>query len=132
MNNQKEAIQALIEEYKRVIHEGTAEDFLAILSAENRCTLISIATLYDGRETIANEFLGKMRDLYTEIELISESLDINQVDEDTAVVIFGYHTECQRRNTGEPYGIKGLETQVLKKEDDSWKIVHVHYSKVVD
>ena len=33
------------------------------------------------------------------------------------------------RETGEDYGIEGLETQVLRKISGEWKLQHVHYSK---
>lgn len=51
------------------------------------------------------------------------------ISEDVAIVLFHYHTECIRRETKEPYSIKGLETQVVVKEDGEWKLAHVHYSK---
>jgi hypothetical protein len=33
------------------------------------------------------------------------------------------------RETNEPFGFEGLETQVMVKEEGKWKIQHVHYSK---
>lgn len=48
--------------------------------------------------------------------------------DDTAIVLFSYYTDCIRRETGELYGIEGLETQVYKKQDGDWKLAHVHYS----
>lgn len=47
------------------------------------------------------------------------------ISEDVAIVLF----QCIRRETKEPYSIKGLETQVVVKEDGEWKLAHVHYSK---
>ena len=53
---------------------------------------------------------------------------VNQINDDLAVVVFRYHTECILRENGEPFGIQGLETQVIVKEDGVWKLCHVHYS----
>lgn len=46
-----------------------------------------------------------------------------------AIVVFEYQTQCIKRDTHEPYGIQGLETQVIVKENQQWKQQHVHYSK---
>jgi len=46
-----------------------------------------------------------------------------------AIVIFRYHTKFIKRDTGEEYGIAGLETQVTVKENNVWRLLHIHYSK---
>lgn len=67
---------------------------------------------------------------YLEIDLIQDGdLWINRINENLVIVVFKYHTKCIRRETNEPYSIQGLETQVLVKEKNAWKIQHVHYSK---
>lgn len=45
-----------------------------------------------------------------------------------AAVVFAYRTACIRRETGEPHGLRGMETQVYVREPDGWKLAHVHYS----
>lgn len=51
------------------------------------------------------------------------------IDDNKAIVVFKYHTECICRETHEPYGIQGLETQIVIKENNQWKLMHIHYSK---
>ena len=46
-----------------------------------------------------------------------------------AIVVFEYQTQYIKRDTREPCGIQGLETQVIVKENQQWKRQHVHYSK---
>ena len=49
-----------------------------------------------------------------------------------SIILSGrYHfdSECIRRDTKEPYGIQGLETQIVIKENNEWKLMHIHYSK---
>ena len=92
-------------------------------------TLISISTLYNGIDAIADDFLGAIQRAYQIIRLIPEDIDIHLQENDTAVVIFQYHTECIRREDGSEYGIAGMETQVYIRKDEAWKLVHVHYSK---
>ena len=92
-------------------------------------TLISISTLYNGIDAIADDFLGAIQRAYQIIRLIPEDIDIHLQENDTAVVIFQYHTECIRREDGSEYGIAGMETQVYIRKDEDWKLIHVHYSK---
>ena len=122
--------EALLQNYKEIIGGGTPEDFREILPEKNLCTLISVGKLFEDREAIAVDFLGLLRKAYTDIKLVEESSEIRMINGETALIIFGYHTECHKRDTGEPYGIKGLETQVAIREQGSWKLAHVHYSKV--
>ena len=89
-------------------------------------TLISICTLYNGIDAIADDFLGAIQRAYQTIRLIPEDIDIHLQENDTAVVIFQYHTECIRREDGSEYGIAGMETQVYIRKDEDWKLIHVH------
>ena len=66
---------------------------------------------------------------YESIDLIAENIDVRMIDENNAIVVFKYHTECILRDTHEPFGIQGLETQVVVKENNQWKLMHIHYSK---
>ena len=45
-----------------------------------------------------------------------------------AAAVFAYRTACIRRETGEPHGLRGMETQVYVREPGGWKLAHVHYS----
>lgn len=123
-------IENVVKAYIRAIETQNETDFRSIWSASPDCTLISITTQYHGLESIYQDFLiGGIQAAYSEIKLIAESIEIHEISAGLAVVVFQYHTECIRRNTGEPYGIQGLETQVIIKEDGQWKLLHVHYSK---
>ena len=60
--------------------------------------------------------IGGIKRLYSNIDLISESMEINKINDSLVIVIFKYHTEIISRETGEEGGIKGLETQVIIKK----------------
>ena len=123
-------IANVVKAYIRAIETQDKTDFRSIWSASPDCTLISITNQYHGLESIYQGFLiDGIQAAYAEIKLIADSIDIQEINENLAVVVFQYHTECIRRDTGEPYGIQGLETQVIVKEDGHWKLLHVHYSK---
>lgn len=124
-------IKQLLENYKEAIHTQDEAFFKNLWSGKNTDTMISITKQYVGIENIYNDFLiGGIQKAYQEITLIGDNDPvIHFLDETTAIIIFAYHTECIKRNTFETYGIQGLETQVVKKINNEWKLTHVHYSK---
>ena len=126
--SEKERIMETLNRYIAAVHTQDEEEFKKIWLDIPEATLISITTVFSGIDNINSNFLSLIRNAYTKIDLIAESVDINLIDETTAIVIFKYHTECIKRDDGEPFGIKGLETQLMKKTDEGWKLVHVHYS----
>lgn len=129
MNN-KEKIQNLVKAYQKAIHSQNKEDFISLWTCQDNNTLISLTKQFNGVESIYQDFLiGGIQKNYLKIDLIAENIDIHFINKNIAVVVFQYHTECIKRDTGEDYGIAGLETQVLQKIDDQWKLVHIHYSK---
>ena len=125
-----ENIKEIINKYCLAVKTQDKDVVYNIFSKNKKCHLISVGTLYEGIDNIYQEFLGLIKKIYSKIELIKdEELKINLIDDNTAVVIFKYHTDCILRENGEKFGINGVETQLLIKEDGNWKIVHIHYSK---
>lgn len=123
-------ITELVSKYQQAIHTQNENDFRALWTDENTNTLISIANKYEGINSIYQDFLiNGIQASYSDINLIADDIHINFLDNSTAIVIFNYHTECIKRDTHEPYGIMGIETQVVKKIGNEWKLVHIHYSK---
>lgn len=128
--NQKQEIQAMVERYVRAIETQDKEDFCALWADTPECVLISIANQYVGVERIYQDFLiDGIQAAYSQIKLIAETVEIHEISDTLATVVFRYHTECIRREDGAPYGIQGLETQVYIKQEGDWKLLHVHYSK---
>ena len=125
-------INNTINQYCLVIGTQVEKDFKNIFSKNKKCYLISVGRVFEGVDSIYKEFvIDLIQQFYTKIELIKdEEPKINFIDKEQAVIIFKYHTDCLLRESGEKFGINGVETQVLIKEDGNWKIVHIHYSKV--
>lgn len=127
--NDRETILGLIERYKTAIHTGAAEDFFPIWAEEHPTTLISIGRKFSGTENIYHEFVaGLIQNAYSRIDLITRDAEIQFIDENTAVAIFSYYTDCIRRETGEPHSIRGIETQIYVREKGEWKLMYVHYA----
>lgn len=124
-----EEILACLEQYKHAVHTQAWEDFAPIWAEGTENVLISPGGYYRGTQSIYEDFLlNGIRKAYSRIDLVSHSVDV-RITGATAVVVFSYSTDCDLRETGEPFGIAGLETQVYVKQKDHWKLTHVHYSK---
>jgi len=116
----------VVQNYCDAIRDNDAEAFRAVWAGEATDTVISQSTLYEGPARVM-EFLGMLHQVYDAIELVNDGLDAHLLTDDVAIVVFSYHTVCTRAGTGEPYGIAGLETQVLKRTSDGWRIAHIQY-----
>ena len=122
-----EAIRQKVLEYCTAVEKQDRTAFRQLFDQD--ATLISISTLFDGIDSIANDFLGVIQKAYQTIRLIPENIDIRFWNDNMAVVIFQYHTECIRREDGSEYGIAGMETQIYMHKNGDWRLTHVHYSK---
>lgn len=123
-------IKELVNRYIQAIHTQDKEEFLSLWTGNEADTLISITKVYKGDQAIYDDFLiGAIQAKYSRIDLINDGLTIQLLDDKTAIVVFSYHTECILCEDGTPFGIQGLETQVLRKIGSQWKIQHIHYSK---
>lgn len=131
MEHTKKEINEVVTRYIRTIETQDESSFKSLWSGADTDTMISITNIYRGLEKIYSDFLiGGIQAAYTKIDLIADGdPEIHFLDDATAVVIFQYHTECVKREDGSSYGIKGMETQVMKKIHGEWKLCHVHYSK---
>ncbi len=124
----EEIIREKVLAYCKAVEKQDREAFRRLFDPAG--TLISIGTLFDGADAVADDFLAKIGAAYLSIRLIPEDIAVSFRGDDTAVVIFRYHTECIRRDDGSEYGIAGLETQVFVRKNGDWLLTHVHYSKV--
>lgn len=119
-----------VHRYKRAVETQDKDTFFSLWATGCETSLISLGTCYRSTDRIYQDFLlGGIQKTYSSIELDILSIEGRLLSEDCAVAIFSYRTRCIRRETGEPYGIAGLETQVFVKEGETWKLAHVQYAK---
>ena len=126
----KDEVLELLEKYKKLVNTQDRELFDEVFVNNDQCNLIAITRHFRGRESIYNDFLlGGIQKNYRFIELISDEVDVYEINDQLVNIVFKYHTDSVLRKTNEPFGFEGLETQVMVKEEGKWKIQHVHYSK---
>lgn len=124
----KRDIEELIQKYADAVHTQDEKEFKALWTQEDTNILISGTKLFGGIESIYQDFLVDLiQKKYSSIRLVNDGLETYLLTDDVAVAVFRYHTECVMRENGEPYGIAGLETQVIKKTKEGWKIAHIQY-----
>ena len=126
----KDEVLELLEKYKKLVNTQDRELFDEVFVNNDQCNLIAITRHFRGRESIYNDFLlGGIQKNNSFIELISDEVDVYEINDQLVNIVFKYHTDSVLRETNEPFGFEGLETQVMVKEEGKWKIQHVHYSK---
>lgn len=65
-----------------------------------------------------SEFLiDRIQKSYLSIEWVTKQVNVHHIKDAMAIVVFEYQTQYIKRDTREPYGIQGLETQVIVKEN---------------
>ncbi|MGN0266374.1 MAG: YybH family protein [Lachnospiraceae bacterium] len=125
----RKEIEQLVERYANAIHSQDETDFRSVWTQEDTNVLISGDKIFQGPDSIYQDFvIGMIQTKFSSIYLVNDGLQAYLLNDTAAVVIFRYHTECILRDTGEPHGIAGIETQVLKKTDNGWRIAHIQYS----
>ena len=131
MESDIENLKGLVKKYCELIHSQNEKDFKELWCKNKECMLISVGKVFKGIDSIYKDFLiDLIQNSYSIIDLIPDDIDVNINSDDLAIIIFKYHTDCILRKNGEKFGIKGIETQIFIKEDNLWKLKHIHYSKV--
>ena len=131
MESDIENLKGLVKRYCESIHSQNEKDFKELWCKNKECMLISIGKIFKGIDSIYKDFvIDLIQKSYTTIDLIPDDIDVHINSNDLAIIIFKYHTDCILRKNGEKFGISGVETQIFIKEDNLWKLKHIHYSKV--
>ena len=121
-------IEELVQRYADAVHTQDENEVKSLWTQEDTNIEISGTMLFQGVESIYQDFLiNLIQKKYSSIYVINDGLQAYLLTDDVAVAVFKYHTECVIRESGKPHGIAGLETQVLKKTGEGWKIAHIQY-----
>lgn len=123
-------IEELLDKYVEAVETLDKELAQSIWIQSDDVTFIQPRGHQKGWEQVWNNFyLGAMGN-FSERELLLKNLSIHSLGEDSAWVEFYWDFNATFRKDGKKISTQGRETQVLKKEKDGWKIVHVHYSNM--
>lgn len=126
MNNQEEEVLRVITEWNEHFTHNNTKEYFRFLSDDITLFIGSSPYRIDGLEKDREEFEYSLEQGWTTVGYF-QMFQINiQVYGETAVAT--YHT---RGSYGkEPKIVFVKETNVLVKENGTWKIVHIHVSPV--
>jgi len=123
---QDDQIKSLLEKYVKSINAADTKLGAEVWAAD--ATLIHPMGHEKGWEQIKTNFyenvMGKM---FTRRELTAKDISIHTLG-DAAWVEFNWEFTATLSASNQQMTSKGRETQVLKKTDRGWRVLHVHYS----
>ena len=90
-------------------------------------SLINSVGRWHGVEQIMGFYRHEMSEMYSLRDLEISDVSV-QVYSDAAWAEFDWEFSATRRKEGSPVSFRGMETQIYRKNRDSWCLVHVHYS----
>ena len=124
----KEAIEAVVDAYIRTINDGDTDLARQIWANEGLVTFIGPQGHFKGVDEICERIVMSFKNNFTKRDLKKDELAI-VVEDGTAWAEFTWTFDAVRSDGGEHRG-RGRETQIFRKDDDGWKLVHIHYSGV--
>jgi ketosteroid isomerase-like protein len=122
-------IMKLLNNYAAAINgtELNLELAQSLWSHSEEITFIHPRGHQNGWDEIKKEFYLGAMGFFKQRELVLNNIGIQVLTDDTAWAEFYWDFEAVMHN-GTPLTTAGRETQILKREGDDWKIIHVHYS----
>jgi ketosteroid isomerase-like protein len=126
----KRAIERLIATYAMAVDEADTHLADQVFSNGPEVTFIHPQGEEHGRAQIdADVFRNLMGGTFSERKLTPKGISVH-VYGDTAWSEFNWDFFAKARKDGSPFHSQGRETQIYRRENGQWHIVHVHYSGV--
>ncbi len=123
-----QAIKNLIATYAKSIDSVDTQSADHLFSNAPEVTFIHPRGEEHGRDQIeANVYRNLMGGTFSERKLTPKDIAVH-VYGDTAWSEFNWDFVARVRKDGRPFHSQGRESQVYRRENGQWRIVHVHYS----
>jgi ketosteroid isomerase-like protein len=123
-----DAIQHLIAVYARAVDTADVELVKQIWSHAPEVSFIHPLGHEHGVDQVADHVFGHlMGETFSERKLSVKDVSIHAYG-DTAWSEFYWDFAAKLRKDGSALAAKGRETQIYRKEQGRWRLVHVHYS----
>ena len=124
----EKAIQDLIATYATTIDRADTDTAAQIFSDSPEVTFINPRGEVRGRQQIVAEIVQNLMGGTFSARKLTPSEIAVHVYGDTAWSEFNWDFTATARKTGAPFHSQGVETQIYRRENGQWRIVHVHYS----
>jgi ketosteroid isomerase-like protein len=123
----EQEIKQLISMYAKAVDEADQTLASRIWCDSSEDSLINPIGRWHGVEQIMGFYRHDMGELYSLRDLEISEVSV-QVYSDAAWAEFNWNFSAKRRKEGLSVSFRGMETQIYRKNRDSWCLVHVHYS----
>jgi ketosteroid isomerase-like protein len=120
-------LRGLVDQYVQSIEKLDLEVAESIWSQKGEISFIQPRGHQKNWKEIKEGFYQGAMGSFSKRKLLVKDLTISVLDDQTAWGVFYWEFNATFKD-GKEITTKGRETQVWKKEDGAWKIVHVHYS----
>jgi ketosteroid isomerase-like protein len=121
-------IQHLLAQYAKAVDTADVELVRQIWSNSPEVSFIHPLGHEHGLDQVADHvFRQLMGETFSERKLSIKDVSIHAYG-DTAWSEFYWNFAATLRKDGSPLATKGRETQIYRKEQGRWRLVHVHYS----
>jgi ketosteroid isomerase-like protein len=120
-------IKQLISMYAKAADEADPTLASRIWCDSSEDSLINPVGRWHGVEQIMGFYRHDMGEIYSGRDLKISDVSVH-VSSDAAWSEFNWDFSATRRKDGSAVSFHGIETQIYRKNRDSWCLVHVHYS----
>lgn len=126
--NDELAVRRLIARYADAVDTADVESVAEIWLHAADVSFIHPRGHERGWEAVRDNFFAKtMEDRFSKRKLTVRDVAV-RVHGETAWAEFYWDFDATFREDGQPLATKGRETQVFRRAEDGWRIVHAHYS----
>ncbi|MDA5635009.1 MULTISPECIES: YybH family protein [Rhizobium/Agrobacterium group] len=131
--DEKQRVLDIVRKYTRSVNEGDVRPEIIDELWEHSPDVsnINIRGHQKGFEEIKSGFYAPLFDVLTDRNLrmvTDEREPAIYIFDNTAIVEFYWKIDAKLKEGGKPISGAGRETHVLRKTDNRWKLVHLHYS----
>ncbi|MCZ7482882.1 nuclear transport factor 2 family protein [Rhizobium rhizogenes] len=131
--DEKQRVLDIVRKYTRSVNEGDVRPEIIDELWEHSPDVsnINIRGHQKGLEQIKSGFYAPLFDVLTDRNLrmvTDEREPAIYIFDNTAIVEFYWKIDAKLKEGGKPISGAGRETHVLRKTDNHWKLVHLHYS----
>lgn len=123
----EEEIKQLISIYAKAADEADPTLASRVWCDSSEDSLINPVGRWQGVEQIMGFYRHEMGEMYSARDLKISGVSVH-VYSDAAWAEFNWDFSATRRKEGSSVSFDGMETQIYRKNRDSWCLVHVHYS----
>jgi ketosteroid isomerase-like protein len=117
-------IESILETYDRAVSAMDLDLFMTIIDPRGVSIVSPVGRVSSTAEL--EEFFEMLRTTYSELDLVFENATI-RTDGSAAWATFDWTADAVLTD-GPGIQFGGWETQIYRRTDEGWRIVHVHYS----